>query len=55
MDIMQSQRFFTLIHGLQHPDIMISLDQLPILCFMWSLETLALVDVHWISDLAYSP
>jgi hypothetical protein len=41
-----------LIHGLQHLDIMISLDQLPILRFTWSPETLALVDVHWI---AYSP
>ena len=45
----------TLRHGVQHVDIMISLNQLPILRSMWSPETLASIDVHWISHLADSP
>jgi len=54
INIMWSQKFSTeLIHGLQHLNIIISLDQLPILRFTWSPETLAFVDVHWILDLTY--
>src|ERR1700734_3170827 len=34
---------------------MLSLDKLSILRFDWSPETTTSIDVHWVSDLAYSP
>ena len=41
--------------GVTNLNIMISLDQLPILHPSWSPETWTLVDIHWISSLANFP